>query len=185
MKVKDYKVTSLFNYLKERCRFKNYEKELLRCFSLTEQKAVLRNFYCNQTFTRDRLLARLIALKNKKEFGLKEIILGFKDFFVAAVAALLTLYFERYFSSDFKISDTDIKVFIGLLLSLFVFLILFSVVEKIKYTLNEIPLKEIFGFELKIIEAALIDGSEEIEFDTLMETVEKKLKVDKNLDYLF
>lgn len=175
MRIVDFKEKCLLKQRNERRKFLNYEKALRSCSSLKEQKDVLWEFYSNQTITRDGLISRISALENKKAFSLMEIILTYKDFYVTSIASLLTLFLDRCFSSGLNVPPQEIKAFILSFLLFIVFMLLLAWREKRKDARKELPLKEILSLELEIIKEALAQYREEIDFDVLMESVERKI----------
>lgn len=162
--------------------FRKLEESLAKCSSLHEQKMVLKEFYKNSTFSRDKLLTREFTLVNKKTFGLKEILFGYKDVLLVLASSLLTLYFDQWFKDGNDLVDHILVIIsyfasLGSVVGLFYLL---GVIEKEKYVRNDVPLQEIYAFELifvrKALAKGLIENGKEIDVEVLVKEVEEEIR---------
>lgn len=154
LKVIDYKGVKRS---KTKKRFKNLDKALLKCSSFEEQRKVLVQHYNDSPVTRDELLVRKYSLENNISFGLKEIILDYKNVMVVFVSTILGSFLGCFYELD-KIEKGfwwAIKNFTFPVILLIVGCGLLAWFDKEKYVRDNIPMEEIHVFELNKIKQAL------------------------------
>lgn len=173
MKVVDYKDTCFLSILTRKRKFNMLEKRLQRCSSLAEQKSVLREFYKDTTFKRDDFLARQDTLQNKRAVGLKEIVFIYKDFLIAIISSLFTIYWDKIIieGSELTIVFPKLKLWTFTFIGIIVVAWLSASMDKINHIRKDISLQEIFDYELHLIQSVLACNSEEIDYDDLIESI--------------
>lgn len=174
MRVLDYKNIKL-NELSQ--KYEELDETYLSCASFNAQKEVLIEHYADASFGRDELIIRKLSLEEKTKPKLR--ILG--NFYINLFLSFFASAFGVFLGCIFTIGPANVPIEYGIYYVVFLVICFLAIKfflfrDKKSYYSEDVPLQEIFIFEFWMIQLALADGNEEINFDDLIQLTNKKLK---------
>lgn len=167
MRIIDIKLYDWFN----KNRFKVLKTNLRNSASFKEQKSVLCNFYSNNEFVRDELVARKLNLEASLDIKIKDAVLSWQDVLIGFISGLISSYITTVVTEGFK-SDIvkQLSFVVGFaIITVLVWSLLSAAKSKQHYIKDNAPIQEISELELATLTAILKSGESEVDFIKVME----------------